>query len=70
MIRAATENAQLRARELAESSGRKFGTPSSARVGLFQIRPRNSQEASDYGVNDVTSIEKEIVCIVQARFLI
>ncbi len=70
MIKAATENAQLRARKLAESTGRKIGAPTSARVGVFQIRPRNSQEVSDYGVNDVTSIEKEIVCTVQASFLI
>lgn len=70
MIKAATENAQLRARQLAESTGRRIGAPTSARVGVFQIRPRNSQEVSDYGVNDVTSIEKEIVCTVQATFLI
>ncbi len=70
MIKAATENAKLRAEQLAQSTGRKIGAPTSARVGVFQIRPRNSQEVSDYGVNDVTSIEKEIVCTVQASFLI
>jgi len=70
MIKAATENAKLRAEQLAESTGRKIGAPTSARVGVFQIRPRNSQEVSDYGVNDVTSIEKEIVCTVQASFMI
>lgn len=70
MIKAATENAKLRAEQLAESTGRKIGAPTSARVGVFQIRPRNSQEVSDYGANDVTSIEKEIVCTVQTSFLI
>lgn len=70
MIRAATENAKLRAQQLAETTGREVGPPVSARVGVFQIRPRNSQEVSDYGINDVSAIEKEIVCTVQISFII
>ena len=70
MIRAATENAKLRAVQLAGTSGKKVGAPTSARVGVFQIRPVHSQEVSDYGMNDVTSIEKEIVCTVNIGFLV
>lgn len=68
MIRLATENAKLRAEELARSTGRKVGAPRSAKVGVFQIRPLHSQRVTDYGINDVTSIEKEIVCTVHISF--
>lgn len=70
MIKAATENAKLRAEQLAESTGKKVGAPRSARVGVFQIRPLHSQEVSDYGINDQSSIEKEIVCTVHISFTI
>jgi hypothetical protein len=70
MIKAATENAKLRADQLAASTGRKVGAPISARVGVFQIRPLHSQEVSDYGINDQSSIDKEIVCTVHINFLI
>ena len=70
MIKAATENAVLRARQLAETNGKKVGAPTSARVGVFQIRPLHSQEVSDYGISDVTSVDKEIVCTVNISFMI
>ena len=70
MIRRATENAKLRAQQLAETTGREVGPPTSAGVGVFQIRPRHSQEVSGYGISDVTSIDKEIVSTVHIDFLI
>lgn len=69
MIKAAMENAQLRAKQIAEATGREVGAPTSARVGVFQIRPLNSQEVSDMGMSDVTSIDKEIVSTVSVSFL-
>jgi uncharacterized protein len=70
MIKAATENAKLRAQQLAETTGKKVGAPTSARVGVFQIRPQHSQEVSGYGISDVSSIKKEIACTVHISFLI
>lgn len=70
MIRRATENAKLRAEQLASTTGREVGPPISAGVGVFQIRPRHSQEVSGYGMSDVTSIEKEIVSTVHVEFQI
>jgi hypothetical protein len=70
MIKAATQNAKERAQQLAESTDRKVGAPVSASVGVFQIRPQHSQEVSDYGVSDQSSIAKEIVCTVHIDFLI
>jgi len=70
MIKAATENAKLRVEQIAESTGKAVGAPTSARVGVFQIRPLHSQEVSSYGISDVSSIDKEIVCTVHISFLI
>jgi len=70
MIKAATQNAKERAQQLAESTDRKVGAPVSASVGVFQIRPQHSQEVSDYGISDQSTIDKEIVCTVHIDFLI
>jgi hypothetical protein len=70
MIRAATENAKLRAEQLARTTGRTVGAPRSARVGVFQIRALHSQDVSSRGMSDVTSIDKEIVSTVHVGFLI
>jgi hypothetical protein len=67
---AAAENATLRARNIAEATGRKLGALSGARMGVLQITPVNSNEVSGYGINDVTSIEKEVTGVVQATFRI
>jgi hypothetical protein len=37
-------------------------------MGVLQITPKNSNVISDYGMNDVTSIEKEITAVVSASF--
>ncbi len=70
MIEKATRNAKERAERLAETTGREVGAPTSASVGVFQIRPLHSQEVSGMGMNDVTSIEKEIMSTVHVSFLI
>ncbi len=67
---AAAENATLRARNIAEATGRSLGALSGARMGVLQITPVNSNEVSGYGINDVTSIEKEVTGVVQATFRI
>jgi uncharacterized protein len=37
---------------------------------VLQITPKNSNQVSDYGMNDVSSIEKEITAVVNASFQI
>jgi hypothetical protein len=39
-------------------------------MGVFQITPRFSTEISDYGVNDVSSIDKDVTAVVRATFVI
>lgn len=39
-------------------------------MGVFQITPLYSTEVSDYGINDTTSIDKEITAVVNCEFII
>ncbi len=67
MIALATENARARATTIAEKAGSKVRGVRDARAGVFQINPLYTDEVSDYGVNDTTSIEKEISAVVNAE---
>lgn len=64
----ASKNAMERAGRIAESTGRDLGPLRNARMGVIQITPINSNIISDYGMNDYTSIEKEITAVVSASF--
>lgn len=68
MLAEATRDARERAAAIAESAGSGIGGVRSARMGVFQITPRNSTEVSDYGINDVSSIEKDITAVVRVTF--
>jgi hypothetical protein len=64
----ASKDAMMRAKRIAEATGSKLGPISDARMGVLQITAKNSNEISDYGVNDVSSIEKEITAVMNASF--
>lgn len=64
----AAKDAMNRALKIALSTGRELGPMRSARMGVIQITPRLSNQISDYGVNDLSSIEKEITAVVNASF--
>ena len=66
----AAKDAMTRGQRIAEATGRKLGTLKSARMGVLQITPENSNMTSDYGINDVSSIRKEITAVVNANFSI
>lgn len=64
----AAKDAMNRGERIAEATGRSLGALKSARMGVLQITPENSNLTSDYGINDVSSIRKEIVAVVNANF--
>lgn len=64
----AAKDAFLRAQKIASYTGNKIGNIKNARLGVMQVVPKNSNEVSDYGVNDLTSIEKQIVAVISASF--
>lgn len=68
MLGQATTDAKNRAVQIATSTGSKVGTLRSARMGVFQITPLYSTEVADYGINDTSSIDKEITAVVTCNF--
>lgn len=68
MLADATEDAHRRAEAIAKSVGSEIGGVRSARMGVFQITPRNSTEVSDYGINDTSSLDKDITAVVRVSF--
>lgn len=66
----AARNAMERAEFIAKATGKILGNMTSARMGVLQITPVNSNQVSNYGINDVSSIDKEITGVVTATFLI
>jgi len=70
MLAEATADAKLRAAAIAAGVGGRLGGVRSVRVGVFQITPRFSTEVSDYGVNDTSSLEKDVTAVVRVTFSI
>ncbi len=64
----AAKDAMVRAEKIARATGRSLGTMRDARMGVIQITPRLSNQVSDYGINDLSSIEKKITAVVNASF--
>jgi hypothetical protein len=64
----AAKDAMNRAEKIAEATGSKLGAMRTARMGVLQITPKFSNTVSDYGINDLSSIEKEITAVVSAAF--
>lgn len=65
---AAARDAMVRAQKIAEATDRDLGPMRNARMGVLQITPKLSNQISDYGINDLSSIEKEITAVVNASF--
>jgi hypothetical protein len=67
-LEAATADARQRAQILVHGLGGKLGRMRSSSLGVYQVTPRFSTEISDYGVNDVSSREKDVNAVVSATF--
>ena len=70
MLGAASKDARARADQLAKNSGGEVGSLKSSSQGVFQITPVNSTEIADYGMYDLTSIEKVIKSVVTVDYTI
>jgi hypothetical protein len=70
MLAEAAKDAKERATKIAESTGDSIGSVKSARMGVLQITPAGSNDVSDSGMNDTTSIDKEITAVVNIGFAV
>ncbi|MEP7345432.1 MAG: SIMPL domain-containing protein [Gemmatimonadaceae bacterium] len=70
LLEEATKDAKQRAEAITRSTGGSVGAVRDAKMGVFQITPRYSTEVSDYGVYDVTSIDKDVTAVVRVTFAV
>ncbi len=70
MLGEAANDAKLRAEKIAASTGNKIGTVRSARMGVLQITAADSTEVSDSGINDTSTIDKDMTAVVNISFAV
>ena len=70
MIARASTNARERVKAVTKNGKVRLGPIASVRIGVFQITPVNSTSVSDYGINDTTTIEKEIKSVVGIKYFV
>jgi hypothetical protein len=68
MLAEAAKDAKVRAEKIAESTGSSIGSVKTARMGVLQITPADSNEVSDMGMNDTSSLDKDITAVVNVGF--
>lgn len=64
----ATKDAKVRAEEIVTAAGAKVGRIKAVRVGVFQVRRRQSTEISDYGMYDTSDRDKDVTGVVRVTF--
>ena len=70
LLARATEDARMRAEEIASATGEGIEAIASARAGVFQITEPFSTDVAAYGIYDTSSRKKEIRVTVHAVFVI
>jgi hypothetical protein len=70
MMAEAAKDAKTRAEKIAESTGSSIGSVRTARMGVLQITPAGSNEVSDSGMNDTSSLDKDITAVVSIGFAV
>jgi hypothetical protein len=70
MLAAAASDAKVRAQQVASSTGSSIGSVRTARMGVMQITAADSNEVSDAGINDTSSLEKDITAVVNVGFAV
>lgn len=70
LLAKATEDARMRAEEIASATGEGISGIAAARAGVFQITEPFSTEVAAYGIHDTSSRRKEIRVTVHATFVL
>ncbi len=68
ILSAAARDAYARAQQIADSTGSTVGRVRSADMGVLQITAADSTDISGYGMNDTSSLEKDITAVVHITF--
>ncbi len=70
MLAEAAKDAKVRAQQIASSTGSSIGSVRSARMGVLQITAADSNEVSDSGISDTSSLDKDITAVVNVSFAV
>ena len=70
MLEEATKDAKQRAAAMLKATHNRVGKIQSVKMGVFQITPVNSNDVSDMGINDTSTIEKKITAVSNVTFQI
>ncbi len=70
MLAKATENAKQRAQSMLKSTKNNIYSMQSAKMGVFQITPVDSTAVSSLGINDTSSLNKQITAVVSVIYTI
>jgi len=70
MLAEAAKDAKVRAQQIAQSTGSSIGSVRTARMGVLQITAADSNQVSDTGMNDTSSIDKDITAVVNIGFAV
>ena len=68
LLQKATADAKFRAKEMLKATNNRVGRIRTVKMGVFQITPPDSNEVSDWGINDTSSIEKKITAVSNVVF--
>ena len=68
LLKAATADAKVRAQGMLKATNNKVGKISSVKMGVMQITPTDSNEVSDWGINDSSTIDKKITAVANVVF--
>ena len=68
MLAEAAKDAKRRAEQVAASTDSSIGSVRTARMGVLQITAADSTEVSDMGINDTSSLDKDITAVVNVGF--
>lgn len=70
MLEKAAKDAKQRASAMLKATHNKVGKIQSLQMGVFQITPEDSNDVSDYGISDASSINKKVTSVANVTFRI
>jgi len=70
LLSAATLDAKNRAAGMLKATNNRVGKMRSVRMGVFQITRPESNDVSDWGINDTSTIEKKVTAVANVVFAI
>ena len=70
MLEKATKDAKQRASAMLKATHNQVGKIQSLQMGVFQITPEDSNDVSDMGISDSSSIKKKVTSVANVTFRI